>query len=204
MAKQLVFDEQARRSLKKGIDVLAGAVKTTLGPKGRNVALDKKFGAPTVTHDGVTVAKEISLEDPFENMGAQLLKEAATKTNDVAGDGTTTATVLAQAIVNEGLKNLAAGANPMQLRQGIDCLYTLVDALAQLHGIRAGGEVLEALVDDRLREHGRGGGAVASHVVGLGRGFLQELRAHVLEGIFERDLLGDGDAVVRDGRRAEL
>ena len=120
MAKQLVFDEQARRSLKKGIDVLAGAVKTTLGPKGRNVALDKKFGAPTVTHDGVTVAKEISLEDPFENMGAQLLKEAATKTNDVAGDGTTTATVLAQAIVNEGLKNLAAGANPMQLRHGIE------------------------------------------------------------------------------------
>ncbi len=120
MAKQLVFDEQARRSLKKGIDILAGAVKTTLGPKGRNVALDKKFGAPTVTHDGVTVAKEISLEDPFENMGAQLLKEAATKTNDVAGDGTTTATVLAQAIVNEGLKNLAAGANPMQLRAGIE------------------------------------------------------------------------------------
>ncbi|MGZ3636782.1 MAG: chaperonin GroEL [Ktedonobacterales bacterium] len=120
MAKQLIFDEQARRSLKKGIDTLAGAVKTTLGPKGRNVALDKKFGAPTVTHDGVTVAKEISLEDPFENMGAQLLKEAATKTNDVAGDGTTTATVLAQAIVNEGLRNLAAGANPMQLRQGIE------------------------------------------------------------------------------------
>jgi chaperonin GroEL len=120
MAKQLAFDEQARRSLKKGIDILAGAVKTTLGPKGRNVALDKKFGAPTVTHDGVTVAKEISLEDPFENMGAQLLKEAATKTNDVAGDGTTTATVLAQAIVNEGLKNLAAGANPMQLRSGIE------------------------------------------------------------------------------------
>src|SRR5215510_14354666 len=120
MAKQLVFDEQARRSLKKGIDTLASAVKTTLGPKGRNVALDKKFGAPTVTHDGVTVAKEISLEDPFENMGAQLLKEAATKTNDVAGDGTTTATVLAQAIVNEGLKNLAAGANPMQLKYGID------------------------------------------------------------------------------------
>ena len=120
MAKQLVFDEEARRSLKKGIDILAGAVKTTLGPKGRNVALDKKFGAPSVTHDGVTVAKEISLENPFENMGAQLLKEAATKTNDVAGDGTTTATVLAQAVVNEGLKNLAAGANPMQLKFGID------------------------------------------------------------------------------------
>jgi len=120
MAKQLIFDEEARRSLKKGIDVLAGAVKSTLGPKGRNVALDKKFGAPNVTHDGVTVAKEIQLENPFENMGAQLLSEAATKTNDVAGDGTTTATVLAQAIVNEGLKNLAAGANPMQLKQGID------------------------------------------------------------------------------------
>src|SRR5574337_2093485 len=120
MAKQLVFDEQARRSLKKGIDTLASAVKTTLGPKGRNVALDKKFGAPTVTHDGVTVAKEISLEDPFENMGAQLLKEAATKTNDVAGDGTTTATVLAQAIVNEGLRNVAAGANAMLLKRGIE------------------------------------------------------------------------------------
>jgi len=120
MAKQLIFDEEARRSLKKGIDTMAGAVKTTLGPKGRNVALDKKFGAPTVTHDGVTVAKEIQLENPFENMGAQLLKEAATRTNDVAGDGTTTATVLAQAIVNEGLKNLAAGANPMQLKSGID------------------------------------------------------------------------------------
>ena len=120
MAKQLVFDDDARRSLKKGIDLMAEAVKATLGPKGRNVALDKKFGSPTVTHDGVTVAKEISLEQPFENMGAQLLKEAATRTNDVAGDGTTTATVLAQAIVTEGLKNLAAGANPMQLKQGID------------------------------------------------------------------------------------
>jgi len=120
MAKQLIFDEEARRSLKKGIDIMAGAVKSTLGPKGRNVALDKKFGAPSVTHDGVTVAKEIQLENPFENMGAQLLKEAATRTNDVAGDGTTTATVLAQSIVNEGLKNLAAGANPMQLKHGID------------------------------------------------------------------------------------
>src|SRR5881394_2498541 len=120
MAKQLVFDEQARRSLKKGIDILASAVKTTLGPKGRNVALDKKFGAPTVTHDGVTVAKEISLEDPAENMGVQLLKEAATKTNDVAGDGTTTATVLAQAIITEGFRNVAAGANPLHLKKGIE------------------------------------------------------------------------------------
>ena len=120
MAKQIVFSEDARRSLKAGVDALANAVKTTLGPKGRNVALDKKWGSPTVTHDGVTVAKEIELEDPFENMGAQLLKEAATKTNDVAGDGTTTATVLAQAIVTEGLKNVTAGANPMQLRRGIE------------------------------------------------------------------------------------
>jgi len=119
-AKQLVFSEEARSKLKVGIDTLAGAVKTTLGPKGRNVALDKKFGAPTVTHDGVTVAKEIELEDPFANMGAQLLKEAATKTNDVAGDGTTTATVLAQTIVNEGLKNVAAGANPMLIKRGIE------------------------------------------------------------------------------------
>src|ERR1700682_4521045 len=119
-AKQLQFREDARASLKRGTDLLAEAVKTTLGPKGRNVALDKKFGAPTVTHDGVTVAKDIELENPFENMGAQLLKEAATKTNDVAGDGTTTATVLAQTIVNEGLKVAAAGANPMQLKQGID------------------------------------------------------------------------------------
>ncbi|MDQ3411277.1 MAG: chaperonin GroEL, partial [Chloroflexota bacterium] len=120
MAKILEFNEVARASLKEGVDTLANAVKTTLGPKGRNVALDKKWGAPTVTHDGVTVAKEIELEDEFANMGAQLLKEAATKTNDVAGDGTTTATVLAQAIIHEGMRNVAAGANPMLLKQGID------------------------------------------------------------------------------------
>ncbi|MCS7285969.1 MAG: chaperonin GroEL [Anaerolineae bacterium] len=119
-AKQLVFSEEARRNLKIGVDTLANAVKVTLGPKGRNVALEKKWGAPTVTHDGVTVAKEIELKDPFQNMGAQLLKEAATKTNDVAGDGTTTATVLAQIMVNEGLKNIAAGANPMLLKRGIE------------------------------------------------------------------------------------
>ena len=119
-AKQIQFREDARASLKRGTDILAEAVKTTLGPKGRNVALDKKFGAPTVTHDGVTVAKEIELENPFENMGAQLLKEAATKTNDVAGDGTTTATVLAQAIVTDGLRNLAAGANAMLVKRGLD------------------------------------------------------------------------------------
>jgi len=130
MAKQLVFSEEARRNLKTGMDILAEAVKSTLGPKGRNVALDKKWGAPTITHDGVTVAKEIELEDPYQNMGAQLIKEAATKTNDIAGDGTTTATVLAQAIVNEGLKNVAAGANPMLLKRGINkAVAALSDAI---------------------------------------------------------------------------
>ncbi|MCZ6530575.1 MAG: chaperonin GroEL [Chloroflexi bacterium] len=119
-AKQLAFAEDARSRLKAGIDVLANAVATTLGPKGRNVALDRKFGSPTITHDGVTVAKEVELEDPYENMGAQLLKEAATKTNDIAGDGTTTSTVLAHAMVSEGLKNLSAGANPMMLKRGIE------------------------------------------------------------------------------------
>ncbi|MRR32928.1 molecular chaperone GroEL, partial [bacterium] len=131
-AKQLVFSEDARRRLKAGIDVVATAVATTLGPKGRNVALDRKFGSPTITHDGVTVAKEIELEDPFENMGAQLLKEAATKTNDIAGDGTTTSTVLAHAIVTEGLKTLAAGANPMLLKRGIEAA-----AKAVADGIRS-------------------------------------------------------------------
>jgi chaperonin GroEL len=120
MAKQLQFGEDARRRLKAGVDTLAAAVVTTLGPKGRNVALDKKWGAPTITHDGVTVAKEIELEDPYENMGAQLLKEAATKTNDIAGDGTTTATLLAQTIVNEGLKNVTSGINPMLLKRGLE------------------------------------------------------------------------------------
>jgi len=132
-AKQLVFSEDARRRLQQGIDVVAIAVGTTLGPKGRNVALDRKFGSPTITHDGVTVAKEIELEDPFANMGAQLLKEAATKTNDIAGDGTTTSTVLAHAIVTEGLKNLAAGANPMRLKLGISQgVETVVAALRKM------------------------------------------------------------------------
>src|SRR6187431_959292 len=119
-AKQLVFSEDARRKLKNGMNIVANAVGATLGPKGRNVAVDRKFGSPTVTHDGVSVAKEIELEDPFENMGAQLLKEAAQKTNDIAGDGTTTSTILAHAIVNEGLKALAAGYNAMMLKRGIE------------------------------------------------------------------------------------
>jgi len=120
MAKQLRYDEEARKSLLRGVEKLSTAVKVTLGPKGRNVLLDKKFGAPTVTKDGVSVAKEIELEDAFENMGAQLLKEVATKTNDVAGDGTTTATVLAYSIIKEGLKSVAAGINPMGIKRGID------------------------------------------------------------------------------------
>ena len=132
-AKQLIFSEEARRSLKKGIDILSTAVGTTLGPKGRNVALDKKWGAPTITHDGVTVAKEIELEDPYENMGAQLLKEAATKTNDVAGDGTTTATVLAHNIITEGMKNVAAGANPMLLKRGIEkATQAIVESIKEM------------------------------------------------------------------------
>src|SRR5437868_10884664 len=133
MAKQLLFDEEARKALVRGVDALADTVKITLGPKGRNVVLDKKWGAPTITNDGVTIAKEIDLEDPFENMGAQALKEVATKTNDVAGDGTTTATVLAQALLHEGMRNVAAGANPMALKRGMDAaVAAAVDTIKSL------------------------------------------------------------------------
>ena len=131
MSKQLFFNVDARSKMKRGVDVLANAVKVTLGPKGRNVVLEKKFGAPSVTKDGVTVAKEIELEDPIENMGAQMVKEVASKTADVAGDGTTTATVLAQSIITEGLKNVAAGANPMDLKRGIDKAVDVVVANLQ-------------------------------------------------------------------------
>ena len=127
MAKQIKFGEDARKALEAGINTLANTVKITLGPKGRNVVLDKKFGSPLITNDGVTIAKDIELEDPFENMGAQLVKEVATKTNDVAGDGTTTATLLAQAIVREGLRNVAAGANPMGIKRGIE--YAVEEAV---------------------------------------------------------------------------
>src|SRR3990170_8712625 len=120
MAKQIIFSEEARQKLLNGVNILAKAVVTTLGPKGRNVALDKAYGGPSVVHDGVSVAKEIELKDPFENMGAQLIKEAASKTNDVAGDGTTTSTLLAQAIVSRGLKNITAGTNPMTMKKGIE------------------------------------------------------------------------------------
>ena len=130
MAKQIIYGEEARKALQRGVDQLADTVKITLGPKGRNVVLGKKFGAPLITNDGVTIAKEIELEDPFENMGAQLIREVSTKTNDVAGDGTTSATVLAQAMIREGLKNLAAGANPMVMRRGIQkATEAAVDAI---------------------------------------------------------------------------
>ena len=135
MAKQILFNEEARRKLEAGVNALADAVKVTLGPKGRNVVLEKKFGAPTITNDGVTIARDIELEDPFENMGAQLVKEVSIKTNDVAGDGTTTATVLAQAMIREGMRNVAAGANPMVLKKGIqkavDVLVEELKAVSQ-------------------------------------------------------------------------
>ncbi len=164
MAKQLKFGDEARRALEKGLNTLADTVKITLGPKGRNVVLDKKYGSPAITNDGVTIAKEIELEDAFENMGAQLIKEVATKTNDVAGDGTTTATLLAQAIVREGLKNLAAGANPMVLKRGIEAATeTAVEALkeisspisgkhaiAQVASISAGDEEVGKLISDAM------------------------------------------------------
>ena len=120
MAKKVLYNEEARAALLRGVDQLANAVKITLGPKGRNVVLDKKFGAPNIVNDGVSIAREIELKDPFENMGAQLVKEVATKTNDVAGDGTTTATLLAQSMIHEGMRNVAAGANPMVLKKGIE------------------------------------------------------------------------------------
>ena len=153
MAKQLNFSDSAHRKLRQGINTMASAVATTLGPKGRNVALDKSFGAPTITHDGVTVAKEIELEDPYENMGAQLLKEAATKTKDIAGDGTTTATVLAQSIVNEGYKNVAAGANPMLLKQGIEAgVPTSYEAtIAHQFGIANQGRPADRWLADTVR-----------------------------------------------------
>ncbi|MBR5380800.1 MAG: chaperonin GroEL, partial [Clostridia bacterium] len=168
MAKQIKYGEEARRSLEKGINTLADTVKITLGPKGRNVVLDKKYGAPLITNDGVTIAKDIELEDPFENMGAQLVKEVATKTNDKAGDGTTTATLLAQAVVREGLKNVAAGANPMVLKKGILAAADTVvahlgtiskpienrQAIAQVAAISSGDEEIGELIADAMEKVG--------------------------------------------------
>src|SRR5947209_1910184 len=171
MAKQLLFDEEARHALRRGIDALADAVKITLGPKGRNVVLDKKFGNPTITNDGVTIAKDIELEDPFENIGAQLAKEVASKTNDIAGDGTTTATVLAQAIVHEGLKNVAAGANPMALKRGLETATGLIaqairdhatpvttrEQMAQVASISAADPAIGDLIGEVMEKVGKDG-----------------------------------------------
>jgi chaperonin GroEL len=181
MAKQLQFDSQARQSLKDGVDTVANAVKVTLGPKGRNVALDKKYGAPTVTHDGVTVAKDIALEDPFADMGAQLVKEASSKTNDVAGDGTTTATVLAQAIVHEGMRNIAAGANAMLLKQGLELASDAVvaaiqeaavevagkDEIAQVASISAADKEIGGLIADVMEKVGKDGVITVEESKGL-------------------------------------
>ena len=181
MAKQLVFTDDARKKLKAGIDTMANAVKTTLGPKGRNVAVDKKFGSPTVTHDGVTVAREVELEDPFENMGAQLLKEAATKTNDIAGDGTTTSVVLAQAIVHEGLRNIAAGANPMLLKRGLEKGVAAVveeikkqatpvkgkEEIAQIATISAADKQIGELIAEVMEKVGREGVITVEESKGL-------------------------------------
>ena len=171
MAKQILFNEEARRSLERGVDALADAVKVTLGPKGRNVVLEKKFGSPSIINDGVTIARDIELEDPFENMGAQLVKEVATKTNDVAGDGTTTATLLAQAMIREGMKNVVAGANPMILKKGIKtAVDAVVEALkksskkvvtkaakAQVASISAGDEEIGGLIADAMEKVGDDG-----------------------------------------------
>ncbi|MBQ6975631.1 MAG: chaperonin GroEL [Selenomonadaceae bacterium] len=171
MAKEILFNEDARRALGRGVDALANAVKVTLGPKGRNVVLEKKYGAPTITNDGVTIAKEIELEDHFENMGAQLVKEVATKTNDVAGDGTTTATLLAQAIVREGMRNVVAGANPMIIKKGIEAAVKKLveeiktsskkvetkDAIAQVAAISSGDEEIGQLIADAMEKVGKDG-----------------------------------------------
>ncbi len=213
MAKRLQFDEQARYSLKKGIDAVAGAVKVTLGPKGRNVVLDKKFGAPTITNDGVTIARDIDLPDPFENMGAQLLKEVATKTNDVAGDGTTTATVLAQAIVTEGLKNLAAGANPMILRRGLEAGVEAIIAeiksmskpvetreeIAQVASISAADSTIGELIAEVMERVGKDGVITVEE----GRGI--EMEKEYTEGMqFDRGFISLYMATNPDNTEAEL
>ena len=195
MAKQILFDEEARRALERGVDALANAVKVTLGPKGRNVVLDKKFGAPTITNDGVTIARDIELEDPFENMGAQLVKEVATKTNDIAGDGTTTATLLAQAMVHEGLRNVAAGANPMVLKKGIEqAVKTLVEeikkkskkvagkeSIAQVAAISSSDEEVGNLIAEAMERVGKDG------VITVEESKTMETNLRVVEGMqFDR------------------
>ncbi|NLP44176.1 MAG: chaperonin GroEL [Peptococcaceae bacterium] len=195
MAKQMLFNEEARHALERGVNKLAEAVRVTLGPKGRNVVLDKKFGSPMITNDGVTIARDIELEDPFENMGAQLLKEVATKTNDVAGDGTTTATVLAQAIIREGLKNVAAGANPMDLKRGIEKAVEVIvedikanaknveskESITQVAAISAGESTIGELIAEAMEKVGKDGVITVEE----GKGMTTELE--VVEGMqFDR------------------
>jgi chaperonin GroEL len=213
VAKRLQFNDEARQSLKKGIDALADTVKVTLGPKGRNVVLDKKFGAPTITNDGVTIARDVDLPDPFENMGAQLLKEVATKTNDVAGDGTTTATVLAQAIVTEGLKNLAAGANPMILRRGLEAGVEAVlaqiqsmskpvetrEQIAQVASISAADSQIGDLIAEVMEKVGKDG------VITVEEGRSIEMEKEYTEGMqFDRGFISPYMATNQENTEADL
>ena len=213
MAKQILFNEEARRSLERGVNALADAVKVTLGPKGRNVVLEKKFGAPTITNDGVTIARDIELEDPFENMGAQLVKEVSIKTNDVAGDGTTTATVLAQAMINEGMRNVAAGANPMVLKKGIKkAVDVLVDELknvsqkvetkaakAQVASISAADDEIGNLIADAMEKVGDDG------VISVEESKTMETHLETVEGMqFDRGYISPYMATDADKMEAVL
>lgn len=213
MAKQILFNEEARRSLERGVNALADAVKVTLGPKGRNVVLEKKFGAPTITNDGVTIARDIELEDPFENMGAQLVKEVSIKTNDVAGDGTTTATVLAQAMINEGMRNVAAGANPMVLKKGIKkAVDVLVDELknvsqkvetkaakAQVASISAADDEIGNLIADAMEKVGDDG------VITVEESKTMETHLETVEGVqFDRGYISPYMATDADKMEAVL
>ncbi len=213
MAKQIIYGEEARKAIERGVNQLANTVKITLGPKGRNVVLDKKFGAPLITNDGVTIAKEIELDDPFENMGAQLIKEVSTKTNDVAGDGTTTATVLAQAMISEGLKNLAAGANPMVMRKGIQkATQAAVDGIkaisqpvsgskdiARVGTISSGDEVIGNLISEAMEKVSQNG------VITLEESKTAETYSEVVEGMqFDRGYLSPYMATDMDKMEAVI
>ena len=213
MAKQIIYGEEARKAIERGVNQLADTVKITLGPKGRNVVLDKKFGAPLITNDGVTIAKEIELEDAFENMGAQLIKEVSTKTNDVAGDGTTSATVLAQAMINEGLKNLAAGANPMVMRKGIQkATKAAVEAvktasqpvsgskdIARVGTISSGDEVIGTLIAEAMEKVSQNG------VITIEESKTAETYSDVVEGMqFDRGYLSPYMATDMDKMEAVI
>ena len=210
MPKQLLYSTDARAALKRGVDKVADSVRITIGPKGRNVVLDKKFGSPTITNDGVTIAKEIELEDPFENMGAQLVKEVASKTNDIAGDGTTTATVLAAAIINEGLRNVAAGANPMLLKQGIEKGVDAVveeiksmsisiserEKIAQVASISAADPAIGEVVADAMEKVGKDGVITVEESKGL------ETELELVEGMqFDKGYISPTWSPTRSGWR---